>query len=206
MRASLLVAVLGLAAVACSSSKTTPHPNSTVEGSVAMSTFALGAPSAVDAVDETGARSHGALGANGAFKLTMTKGHVYRLVAVTPKGEEPLVFPRNGGRLDTTFRISSGAALVTLGTVRHFDKAPATGFTASDDGKTACESGDQGADDHGDGECENGKDAKTGQPCADDGEGAAADPAQPMAVAEKSPPNDVSGCEDGTNDGEENDD
>jgi hypothetical protein len=76
-----------------------------------------------------------------------------------------------------------------------------------DDEKTACESGAQGAGDQGDGECENGKDAKTGAACSDsDTEGDSADPAQAMAVPDKNPPNDVAGCEDGADDGEESDD
>ena len=76
-----------------------------------------------------------------------------------------------------------------------------------DDDKTSCEGGKAGVDNQADGECENGKDAKTGAPCTDDDQaGDLADPAQPMAVPEKNPPNDVTGCEDGENDGEENDD
>lgn len=233
MRTALCLASIALAAVACSSSKA-PNPNSTIEGKVASSTFALGAPSAVAAINESGARTNAAIAADGSFKLVVSKGHVYRLVALTAKGEEPLVFPRNGGRLDKTFRVSSGAALVSLGNVRHFDKAPVTGFTVmsatapapvsggaqqsggnpgecvdgaimgtgvpcvDDEGKTQCEGGDGAADDHADGECVNGKDATTGAACTDgDQEGEAADPAQPMAIPDNNPPNDVSGCDDG---------
>jgi len=241
MRTALSFSMIALLAAACSSSKPS-NPSSTVEGKIVASTFALGAPSAVDAIDEAGTRTHSAINAaDGSFKLLVAKGHVYRLVAITPTGEQPLVFPRSGGRLDTTFRISSGAAVVSLGNVRHFDKAPVTGFTVmsatapvasgvqqsggepgecvdgaimgsgapcvDDEGRTQCEGGNSGADDHADGECVNGKDATTGAACADgDQEGGAADPAQPMAIPDKNPPNDVSGCNDGENDGEENDD
>jgi hypothetical protein len=232
LRTAICLALSALAAVACSSTKS--NPSSTVEGKVAASTFALGAPTSVDAIDETGARTHAAVsGADGAFKMTVMKGHVYRLVAVTPKGEEPIVFPRTDGRLDKTFRVSSGAAIVALGNLRHFDKAPPTGFTVKsasapaaepaggaetadgapgecvngaikgtgapcidDEGKTSCESGNTGADDQSDGECNNGKDA-TGAACTDAQEGEAADPAQSMAVPDKNPPNDVAGCDDG---------
>lgn len=241
MRMAICLALTALTAAACSSSKANPNPSSTVEGKVASSTFALGAPTAVDAIDEKGARTRAAVnGADGSFKMQIVKGHVYRLVAITPKGEEALVFPRTGGRLDKTFRLSSGGAVVALGNVRHFDKAPPTGFTVKttpassavrpqgngepgecvdgkimgtgapcvdDDAKTQCEGGHGGADDHADGECENGKDAKTGAACTDgDQAGEAADPAQAMAVPDKNPPNDVSGCEDGSSDGEEADD
>lgn len=240
MRTAICLASLALAAVACSSSKAT-NPNSTVEGKVAASTFALGAPTAVEAINELGARTHAALAADGTFKLVVAKGHVYRLVTLTPTGEVPLVFPRNGGRLDQKFRVSSGAAVVSLGNVRHFDKAPVTGFTVmssaapapsgaqqgggapgecvdgtimgtgaacvDDEGQTQCEGGNAGADDHADGECVNGKDAKTGAACTDgDQQGETADAAQPMAIPEKNPPNDVSGCNDGENDGEQADD
>jgi hypothetical protein len=238
MRIALCLALTALTAAACSSSAPS-NPSSTVEGKVAASTFALGAPTSVEAIDESGARTRAAVGADGAFKLSVTKAHVYRLVAVTPKGEEPIVFPRADGRLDKTFRVSSGAAIVALGNVRHFDKAPATGFTVKtappapapatttttqtaggetadgapgecvngsimgtgapcvdDEGKTSCESGNTGADDQSDGECNNGKDA-TGAACTDPQEGEAADPAQSMAVPDKNPPNDVAGCDDG---------
>ena len=205
MRAATCIALVVVATIACSSTKS--KPSSTVEGRLDAATFALGAPTAVDAVDETGARTHVVVAPDGAFKLVIAKGHVYRLAALTPAGEVSLVFPRTDGRLDRTFRVSSGAALVGLGTVRHFDHAQQS-FAVVDDGKTSCEDGEQGADDHGgDGECENGKDAKTGQPCADgDQVGEVADPAQPMAVPDKNPPNDVSGCQDGEDDGESNDD
>lgn len=203
MRATIYIAASALAALACTSTKS--KPTSTVEGRIDSSTFALGAPTAVDAIDETGARTHTPIASDGAFRITIAKGHVYRLVALAPKGEEPLVFPRTGGRLDRSFRISSGAAVVALGSVRHFEKAPAT-FSVNDDGKTSCEGGGDGAGVPSDGECENGKDAKTGLACSDDDQGGdSADPAQPMAVPDKNPPNDVAGCDDGEADGESDD-
>ncbi len=207
MRNAVSLAVCAVLAVACSSSgSATKQTSSTITGTVASATFASGAPSAVDAIDETGARTHVVLGADGAFSLSLAKAHVYRIVAITPAGEEPLVFPRAGGRLDTTFRLSSGAALVGLGSVRHFDAAPKA-LSAVDDGQTQCEGGSAGENDQGGGDCQDGKDGKTGGPCIDEGQGGSdADPAMPMAVPEKNPPNDVGGCEDGQNDGEQNDD
>lgn len=206
MRNATCLAACAVLAIACSSSGSTAKQTSTITGSVASATFASGAPSAVDAIDETGVRTHVVLGADGAFSMKLAKAHVYRVVAITPAGEEPIVFPRAGGRLDTTFRLSSGAAVVGLGSVRHFDAAP-TAFSAVDDGQTQCESGSAGGNDQGGGDCEDGKDAKTGGPCTDEGQGGNdADPAKPMAVPEKNPPNDVGGCEDGQNDGEQNDD
>lgn len=200
------LAACAVVTAACSSAPGASKQTSTVQGTVASATFASAAPSAVDAIDETGARTHVVLAADGAFSMSLAKAHVYRIVAITPGGEVPIVFPRTGGRLDTTFRLSSGAAVVRLGSVRHFDAAPPA-FSAIDDGQTQCESGGAGADDQGGGDCEDGKDAKTGGPCTDEGQGGDdADPAKPMAVPEKNPPNDVGGCEDGQDDGEQNDD
>ena len=189
------------ALLACSSKTSAPSASSQISGRVDAATFALGAPTGLDAVDEVNVRTHAALAGDGSFQLALAKGHAYRLVALTPKGEEPIVFPRANGHLDQTFRISSGAAVVALGSVRHFDRAPAT-FSVADDGKTSCEGGRAGASDQADGECENGKDQKTGLACTDAEENDAADPAQPMAVPERNPPTDVAGCEDGADDGE----
>lgn len=227
-----------LATAACASKSTTPvDPTSTVQGRMTAATFKA-APTAVEAIDETGKRIRAGVAADGAFKLDLGKGHTYKLVVLTGAGEEALVFPREGGRLDRTFRVSSGAAVVDLGGVRHMDAAPAGGFTVAsgagairpksgdgevgecvdgfvkgtgaacvdDDEKTSCEGGEQS---DGDGECENGKDAKTGAPCTDNDSAGEedADPTKPMAVPEKNPPNDVSGCSDGSDgDGEEADD
>lgn len=88
------------------------------------------------------------------------------LAVLAPRGEEPIVFPRTGGCLDRTFQVSSGAAVGALGTVRHFDRAPQA-FSVNDEGKNSCADGSQGAVDTSDGECENGKDAKTGQACTE---------------------------------------
>lgn len=236
-------AALVIASSACTKSSTKADPTSTVQGQLATSSFAA-APTGVDAIDEAGARTHGSVAADGAFRLELMKGHVYTLVVISPKGEEPMVFPRAGGRLDRTFRVSSGAGIVTLGNVRHLDRAPEAGFVVQststqsgsvkpattggdgevgecvdgqikgtgaacvdDDEKATCEEGSEASD--GDGECEKGKDVKTGQPCSDTdnvGENEQdADANQPMAVPEKNPPDDVGGCKDEGDDGEEAD-
>ena len=229
---------------ACKSSSSKADPTSTVQGQLTTSSFAA-APTGVDAIDESGARTHATLAVDGAFRLDLLKGHLYTLVVVGgPKGDEPMVFPRAGGRLDRTFRVSSGAGVFTLGRVRHLDRAPVGGFVvqstssqggavkpattggdgevgecvdgqikgtgapcADDDEKVTCEEGPEASD--GDGECENGKDAKTGQPCSDTdkvGENEQdADANQSMAVPDKNPPDDVGGCKDQGDDGEEAD-
>jgi len=251
MRHSLFLvcaAALVLTAGGCkkSTTKADPDPTSTVQGALSIPSFAVG-PTGVVAVDEVGARIRASLAADGGFRLDLPKGHTYTLYVTGGKADEPVVFPRKGGRLDRTFRVSSGASIVTLGLVRHFDRAPAAGFVQSpakststvkpatsheqgdgeigecvdgkvkgtgaacvdDDEKGTCENGSEASD--GDGECENGKDAKTGLPCTDNdqtGEGEKdADAAQPMAVPDQNPPDDVGGCNDGGDgDGETNDD
>jgi len=273
----MLLPVASLLAAGCAS--TTPDTTSTVQGHLVMAGFPAGT-NAVEATDELGARQRVALTADGAFRLDLHKSHRYAFTVVHVAGNEPIVFPRANGRLDRTVSILSGAAVVDLGAVRHFARAPAEGFvlksahaSASGDGEDGecvdgflmgtqtpcidddqdltCENGDgdgeceDGVDKatgqpcvdtpdsgDGDGECENGVDKATGQPCVDapdsgDGDGECedgvdkatgrpcvdddakeadetdADPAQPMAVPERNPPDHVSGCNEG---GEEADD
>ena len=175
---------------------------------VAASSFALGAPTGIDAVDETGARTHAALKADGSFRFDIAKGHVYRLVTHAAQREEPVVFPRGQGpaaRLDRTFRVSSGGARISLGVLHHVDRAPAT-FSTTPATRTSCEGGGAGADDQEDAECENGKDAKTGAACSDGEEASDANPAAAMDLPDNNPPNDVAGCDDGQNDGEDTSD
>lgn len=205
MRKSAIVVTAVLALAACSTSETKSAPSSSsIEGQVVASSFKA-VPIGLVAIDEAGTRTSIALGAEGAFKSELAKAHTYRLAVLLPGAEEPVVFPRTtGGRLDLTFKISSGGAKLALGAVRHFDAAPAAGFPVT---RAATECNEHEGDD-GDGECVDGKDAKTGAPCKDDDDAEAGhDATKPMAVPEKSPPNDVSGCaEESDGDGEEDDD
>jgi hypothetical protein len=152
----------------------------------------------VTATNELGAKTTTAPDASGQFRLVLHKGHTYRLAVELATGTtEPIVFPRASGLADQTFKISSGAATVGLGAVRHLEAAPAAGFkvksvaspgtTPAEGNDAECENGvdantgaacvdDNGeltcdaghADDHGaDGECENGVDVKTGAACTD---------------------------------------
>ena len=188
---------------ACTSSSTTSAPPTSVEGSIVSSTFALGAPTAIDAIDETGARTHGLIGADGKFRLEVTKAHTYRLATLTPNGEEPVIFPHSTGKLDMSFKVSSNGALVALGAIRHFDAVPTT-FSTQESTKTSCDGGAQGADDHADGECVDGKDAVTGAACTDEGDPKdGVSPVGAVDVPDTNPPSDVAGCEDGANDGED---
>jgi hypothetical protein len=78
------------------------------------------------------------------------------------------VFPRTTGKLDTTFRMSGGGAAVALGSVRHYDSAPAGGFMSVGTSKQLLSSEPAPAEGDGDGECEDGVDAATGAVCVDD--------------------------------------
>lgn len=216
-------------AVGCSEPPAKGKDVSTVSGALVSATFPA-VPTGVDATDEAGVISHTAADANGKFALSLSKGHRYRLAVVSAAGREPLVFPRASGKLDTTFKVGTGAARFDLGTVRHFASAPTSGFKAAqsggegedgecvdgalqgsgeacvdDDDKATCEG--SAAVEADDGECENGKDAKTGAACADeDDHEDGADGAKPMAIAENNVPQELGGCEDGAEDGEEADD
>ncbi len=196
-----LAAVALLAACSHSSSG---RSTSTVTGTVDATTFAA-PPTAVEATDETGARVHADIGAGGSFQLLLPKAHTYRLTVSAGSGAaEPVVFPRGATvSLATTVRVSSGAATVALGMLRHVASAPAGGFSP-ESATVSCDNGGPNQDNQQDGECVDGKDAKTGAACSDTEE--TADPSRPMTVAEKSAPDDVGGCEDGSNDGESNDD
>ncbi|MFT3926864.1 MAG: hypothetical protein QM778_30240 [Myxococcales bacterium] len=179
----------------CSSQSESKAPitSSTLEGLLAMDSF-TSAPRSVDAVDEKNQHLSSPVASSGAFRLSLVKGHHYRLTVITANGSEPMVFPR-AGKFETGFDVTGGAALVSLGTVRHFDRAPAGGFGSSsvtksaesseapgkecedgvlqgsgeacvdEDGQLSCEENHDAA---GDGECQDGKDVTTGAACTDD--------------------------------------
>jgi hypothetical protein len=151
--------LLTLAIIGCGSEESSGSSTSSVEGSLALSTFPA-VPTAVEAKDERGSTLRANPGTDGAFRLALPKAHTYALAIVLPSGEVPLVFPRSTGKLDNTFRVNGGAGTVLLGTIRHLASAPAGGFVMT---SSAGDAGD------GDGECETGVDQETGAPCVDDG-------------------------------------
>jgi hypothetical protein len=228
----MFICVLAAAGCGSTSSKTT----STLNGTAALSTFPASPVSAV-ATDESGHAVASAVGADGHFSLTLTKGHHYAVSFAGAGGDILVVWPRASGKLNTSFRLSTGGAHLDIGSVRYFASAPEGGFHVSagapptstggpdeecvdgvlagtttpcidDDGKTTCDDGEEVDD--GDGECENGVDARTGAACTDPPEATSvADPTTAMAVPDRSVPDHVSGCseeEDDDDDGETNDD
>lgn len=218
------LALAAAAAVGCGKSDTThPVTTSNVSGTLSLGSFPT-APMQLVARNEAGAATTIAVGADGRFEAVLGKDHSYRLAVVSTNGEVPVVFPRTNGKLDTNFSVGSGNAKFEMGTVRYLTTAPTTGFKmaggevgecvdghtqgsgeqcADDDDKVSCVEGPEG---DGDGECQNGKDVKTGAACtdADEPDVEAADD-QPMAVPDHNPPQSVDGCKD-DGDGEETDD
>lgn len=190
MRWMWLCAIAAIAVTGCSDDDETDTPDvntSVVRGKLELATFAA-PPTGVLAINEAGVRTNTGIAPDGAFEIVLAKDHVYEIVVVSGGGETPLVFPRvPTPRLDKTFRISSGNAVVALGTIRFFAKAP-----DGDGALPAIEP--QGI------ECAPGIAL---EPPDDDGDDDPpqlgekdADRAQPFAVPERNAPNDVRGCED----------
>ncbi len=161
----LVIAVGCLVVMGCSKedSESTGTSVSNLTGTLAISTFPS-EPQMVQATNELGDKLAASPDARGAFMLALTKGHRYRLSVILADSSEPVVFPRTSGALDQSFRVSSGAALVALGSVRHLDSAPQGGFVVKSLSPPA--SGAAADTDHV--ECEDGIDANTGAACVDD--------------------------------------
>lgn len=228
MRRSVLgLFVVPLVAFACSSRTSS---DSTVQGKLTLSSYGE-PPRVVSAIDESGERSNEVVAPDGSFRFELPPGHVYRLVVVTSAGDEPVVFPRNvrsrdERRLDTTFRVDSGGAVVDLGRVQHYDRAPthlASGGSSStgsistrtsrhDDLSRHFDRCDHDRSPFGIGfghcvdddprtTCRDGSKhecigGKHGGRCEDDAREHDADPSRPMSVPERNAPNVVGGCAD----------
>jgi hypothetical protein len=160
-------------------------------------------PSAVAAIDEAGSTSRTTVAADGSFSLPLAKAHVYKLAVlggnVGGNGAIPVVFPRQSGSLDRSFRLDSDGALIRLGAVRYAPKRPAAGFKAlvapaaqdctdcvNDDQQVTC------ADASGSGEAQ----LSESETSALETETAEqADPTQEMAVVDHNAPDEVVGCD-----------
>ncbi len=163
----LILCVVSLAAagsIGCGSGPAEPNTSSSVSGALSVSTFNA-PPRSIEAVDETGKVVTTKPDSTGAFALILAKGHAYRLLVRMGSDSEPVVFPRANGKLDSSFRVTGGAARVNVGLVRHFDAMPTGGFVT-----LSRSAGPSPAAAGADGECENGVDATTGAACVDDGE------------------------------------
>ncbi len=166
----LVTAATGIALLSgCSKSVSQPaDTTSSVTGALSVASFPS-KPSAVDAVDEAGASVRANVDEAGHFQLSLAKAHTYRFAVVLASGSEPLVFPRVSKRLDTTIHVSSGAATVALGAIRHLDAAPTGGFyvVTPKTGAGTTATGEASSDGNA-GECVDGAVQGTGAPCADD--------------------------------------
>ncbi len=200
LRSPIWFAFGSVAVLAAACAGRHPAPETTVIGSVALSTY-RSAPQAIVATNEAGVAIRAPLAADGAFKVTLAKGHKYRFAVATATGSVPFVFPRTGGTLDAAFRVRSNGGAVQLGQVKYLASAPPTGFKvmathppapapgsgadctdcADDDHEVSCSDGSHG---HDDGEASSAE--------ADDH----ADANQEMSVAEHNAPDDVAGCDD----------
>jgi hypothetical protein len=203
------VASLAVAASACAAKTAGP---STVSGTAALSTFPSH-PLSMAATDETGRIVKAAIGSDSRFSLALTKGHTYKLGAVTDTGTVPIVFPRASGKLDATFVLKTNGARISLGSVHYVPAAPAGGFRVlsvkvalgspdaqgsqggncvdcvNDDQQTSCEngsaSGNEGEGTSSENESSSGASDKAEQ----------ADPSQEMAVGDQNAPDQVDGCD-----------
>ena len=160
----LLAGASAVLALGCAA-EPPPDTTSTVRGQLVASTYAA-APSSVIAVNESSKRITSSVNAAGGFSISLEKGHTYKLLVAHAAGEESMVFPRASGRLDTTFHVAGGAAVVDLGGVRHFESAPPTGFVVFSSGTATSTDGTVGEGELG--ECVDGFIMGTGEACADD--------------------------------------
>lgn len=196
---------------------------SKIEGKLDLATLPA-PPTEVVAVNEANVRVAAPPGPDGTFSLSLERGHDYKLAIVVPPGEVPIAFPRPENRLDRNFRITSGNAVVSLGTVRHFATAPEAGIVVHTD-PNACVAGTlpgttdpcalevtlttcapppappppaPGAppsDEDDDDDREDGDDDRDERPMTPAVE-ENADAAFPFAVPDRNAPNEVIGCED----------
>lgn len=138
-------------AIAACSSSGAPQ---VVRGRVDSATF----PRAVDqvvAIANGKTIASAALGAQGEFSLALPANASYRIELTSAASRVGLVQPRASGTIDVSFAVKGSAAPFDMGMVRWVGAATSTTYhqTSTSDG---------------DGECENGVDAATGQPCVDD--------------------------------------
>lgn len=171
---------LTIALAACSTSGSDPQ---IITGRVDRASF----PAPVDqviAVANGKTVATAALGDQGDFTLALPANASYRIELTSASQRTGLVAPRATGAIDTTFTVTGSAAPFDLGTVRWIGAATSVTYHY--------ESGD------GDGECEDGMDTQTGQPCVDDNSMSCGD--------DDGESSDDGEAEDGDGDGETNDD
>lgn len=191
MRTITLLAVVAL--VGACAAKSHPAPETVLSGSVALSTFP-NAPTQVRVIDETGASLSAPIAADGSFSLTLPHSHGYKVV-LAGQGNVPVVFPRQTGKLDTTFTIKSKGAKVSLGSVRYMPSAPASGFHVRSTAAAGGQHQDGEVDDDEKSSCDDGSEHSSGGAPEADTPDNRADASKEMAVGQHDAPNDVDGCD-----------
>ncbi|MDP9150397.1 MAG: hypothetical protein M3O36_10720 [Myxococcota bacterium] len=190
----LAALMVGVATGACTNAGNVGP--SVVTGTAALSTFPSTA-SSVRAIRNDGQIVSAALASDGRFSLTLNKGYTYKLAVGTSGGFVPLAFPRQTGRIDASFVLSTNGAVVALGNIRYLPSAPKTGFKAlyapvtpgpsslpadcvdcvNDDQQTSCDDGSRGE--------------TSAEPAAAE----QANPTKELVVADRNPPAIVNGCD-----------
>ncbi len=113
---SIAATALGAGCSAGSGTRDATPPLSVIEGQVKASSFSSKV-TGFTATDEGGRSSLAALGASGAFSLSLPSGHRYALSIATADGAAPLLFPRTN-RVDQAIVLAGDGAIVALGTVQ----------------------------------------------------------------------------------------
>ena len=201
----LVLTALSAGFYACSSVPTTN--TSTIRGTLAGDSYPS-APTAVVAVDETQHATTAQLSPTGAFELSLVKGHQTGAANFDMGAVHYVTNASTAG-----FRMTNSTVPAPDGECENGVDSVTGAACVDGDENATCEYGEEAddEDDGNDGECENGVDANTGAVCVDDDAVEAADgtvdAASPMAVPERSIPNEIGGCNDGEDgDDETNDD
>jgi hypothetical protein len=227
-----LVIVGVTAAAGCASQPSAPA-TSTVRGQIQQETFPA-TVSKVTIVSDKGVTTTVPVGTHGEFSLVLAKGTGYRFFLSADGKGTPLVLRDNQSRLETGILVNAGGATVDLGAVRFVGAGPATrtlAFKPGAGGQAAqsCSDGNDGEQSDGNdgeqsddgeqtdsgGDCVDGIDAQTHQPCdggpaanQNDGEQSddieQADASEAMGVTDLAAPSSI-GCSGGGDDGEEAD-
>ena len=138
MGAAAMCAAAGASACSAGDRWATLPPKSVIAGTLDAASFSPPA-TGISAVDENGSVSTATPDATGAFSLSLTSGHTYRIRAVLAQASALVVFPKDD-RVDDAFDLESDGAVIQLGAVRMLG-APSIMETASSatcpDGLTA---------------------------------------------------------------------
>jgi hypothetical protein len=166
---NIALMVFGVALASCSESAT-PNTSSTFQGSLSVETFPQ-RPESVQATNELGVVTQALVSAAGDFRMDLSRDHAYILAVNWAAERVNVVFPRATGELTSRFDVASGAALVSLGSVRYFAAVPTGGFFLSSAHVNLASTSAGEVLDQADGEvgeCVNGVILGTGAVCVDD--------------------------------------